>query len=193
MDEYLTKKSIKKVLIFIFAFMLIGAFVFGLPTFMAMCLYHEDSFITRIDDRIPDEPVKSITNKFVEGAGFGGAGGLASTDIETSSVDQFLEKTAGEKIYSTYSLKYDTASFDPYPNVFIKTYVSLIKDRSGVYTYIEKYRYEGYLIKDFDGETIHWYKDNAPLCIILWVVVFFVAIFVTFKTWKFLDKRKLLP
>lgn len=165
--------------------------IFILPTIVAMSVYHEERFTTRIEDRIPAEPVKSITNQFSETVAFGGAGGLASTEIRTSSVEQFLNQTAGEKVYSAivFSGGMGEGAYNPGPSVLEKTYASLIKDRSGVYTYVERYEYSGYTIEDFYDGTIHWYHNNRDICFFVWLGGFVVMLFVSLKAWKEFKRR----
>lgn len=153
-----------------------------IPLGICTMAYHEEYASTRIDERIRSESVKSITNKFSEAMSFGGAGGLASTEIEVFSAEQFLEKTAGEPVYSSI----DYYNFD---HGLDKIYVSLIKDRSGVYIYHDRYELADYYVAAFDGRNIYWYKNNESSCTILGLALFLAAALASLKCWDALKRR----
>lgn len=157
--------------------LLLVIFIVWLPSLVVMNIYHEEKFTVQLEERITAEPVKSLTNQFSENLFFGGAGGLASTEIELASTDDFLNKTAGEKVYSSVMLADANSRF-------IKLYLSLIKDRSGVYTYYERYYYPDYEIADFDGRIIYFQKNNVWLCLLIGVAILIVDLFLLKMVWS---------
>lgn len=162
-----------------------------LPILITAPFYQEENVVMQTNDVIPAEPVKSITNKFVESRSLGAAGGLASTEIEVFSASQFLNKTAGEPVYSSVNLyDYTSGSY----RIFDRTYASLIKDRSGVYTYHDEYKLDGYVVKDysFDGRTICWQKNNFLVCLVLWLIILLAMIAASYQFWGVLRRRRLV-
>ncbi|MDD4531405.1 MAG: hypothetical protein PHH21_01725 [Candidatus Pacebacteria bacterium] len=167
-------------------FFVLLVLLFAVPTVFAYVSFQEESFAEDVDGTIRAELVKSVTNKFSQGVGVGGAGGLASTEIEVFSPFQFASKAGDEPTYYSMDFSYNSNG-NPY--VLQRTYAALIKDHSGVYIYRDRYEREGFIIDHFDGMHIYWRGDNMRFCVAAWIVIFFVMLAGSFAGWRILKRR----